>query len=121
MSGCRGRCVVTWLESGGDRFLKPAQPYVYQQFLLHVGATDVLRRYDDSKAYWHYVQAILDCFFTSAQRASLCVELMNDPIFAGRSDFRPFLIEAKAEIRAQEIIAAANALGEIKAPLRSVG
>ncbi len=121
MSGRYGQCVVTWLERGGDRFLRSAPTYVYQQFLLHVGATDVLRRYDSPTAYWNYVQAILDCFFTSEQRAEMCSELINSPVFAGREDFHPFLIEATAEIRLQEVIAGVDAIAETKAPLRSVG
>jgi len=121
MSGRYGQYVVTWLERGGDRFLQSALPHVYQQFLLHVGATDVLRCYDSAAAYWNYVQAILDCFFTSAQRAEMCCELINSPVFAGRKDFRPFLIEAQAEIRLQEVIADVDVIADTKAPLRSVG
>ena len=121
MSRRYGQCVVTWLERGGERFLRTAQPYVYQQLLLHVGATDVLRRYDCPEAYWQYVQAILDCFFTSAQRAEMCSELIADPLFASRDDFRPFLMEAQAELRLQDILAGVDAVAGIRAPLRSVG
>lgn len=121
MSKRHGQRVVIWLECGGDRFLRASQPYVYQQFLHHIGATDVLRHHDDTEAYWHYVQAILDCFFTSAQRAEMCGELIDDSIFAGREDFRPFLLEARAEIRAQEVMAVVDAVTGIKSSLRSVG
>jgi hypothetical protein len=121
MSRRYGQCVISWLERGGEKFLRTAPTYVYQQFLLHVGATDVLRHYDYPAAYWPYVQAILDTFFTSAQRAELCSELINSPVFAGREDFRPFLIEAQAEIRLQEVIAGVNIVAGIEAPLRSVG
>jgi hypothetical protein len=109
------------LERGGDRFLRSSQPYVYQQFLLHVGATDILRHYDVATAYWSYVQTVLDCFFTSAERAEMCAELIGEPMFRGREDFRPFLIEARSEIRAQEVMIAIDAVAGIKALLRSVG
>lgn len=121
MSRRHGQSVVTWLQRGGERFLRTTQPYVYQQLLLHTGATDILCRYDDAGDYWHFVQAVLDCFFTSAERADMCRELIEDPIFAGREDFRPFLIQARAEIRAQEVIAAVDALTDTQASLRSVG
>lgn len=121
MTRRRGRCVVTWLERWGERYLHASQPYVYQQLLLHVGATDILRHYEGTAAYWQSVQVILDSFFTSAQRARMCGELINEPVFSGNDDFRPFLIQARAEFRAQELIAAIEARFEVKAPLRSIG
>lgn len=121
MSGRHGQFVVTWLERGGERFLRATQPYVYQQLLFHTGATNVLRCYDEANHYWHYVQAILDNFFTSAERAEMCQELINAPIFKGREDFRPFLIEARAEVRAQELLATIDFVADTKASLRSVG
>ncbi len=121
MSRRHGECVVNWLESGGDRFLRDSQSYAYEQFLLHVGATDILRHYDVAISYWHYVQNILDNFFTSTERAVMCRELIENPIFAGREDFRPFLIQARAELRTQELLVAINAVVETKAALRSVG
>ncbi len=121
MSRRHGQYVVAWLERGGERFLREAQPYVYQQFLLHTGATDILRHYDGASDYWQYVQAILDSFFTSAERADMCQQLVEAPFFQGREDFRPFLIQARAEMRAQEVIALVDAVEDIKASLRSVG
>lgn len=121
MSGRHGHLVISWLHDGGKRFLRPKQPYAYQQLLFHTCATNILYRYDDAKDYWHYVQAILDNFFTSAERAEMCRELIDAPIFKGREDFRPFLIEAKAEIRAQEVMATVDIVAERKATLRSVG
>ena len=120
MSRRHGQCVVNWLEAGGDRFLRESQPCVYEQFLLHVGATDVLRHYDVAISYWNSVQVILDSFFTSAQRAEMCHELIEEPIFVGREDFRPFLIQARAEIRAQETLALVEAVADTTLSLRSV-
>lgn len=121
MSRRHGQCVVDWLEGGGDRFLRESQPSVYEQFLLHVGATDVLRQYDDAVSYWNSVQVVLDSFFTSAERAEMCRELIEARIFKGREDFRPFLVQAKAEIRTESLLAEIDALVETKVAIRSVG
>lgn len=121
MTKRRGRCVVMWLEDWGERFLKPSQPYVYEQLLLHVGATDTLRHYHGTSAYWQSVQTILDNFFTAAQRGEMCAELIDEPLFRGRGDFWPFLAQAKAEFRVCELIAAVEVSVEIDATVRSIG
>ncbi len=121
MTRRRGHCVVAWLERWGERCLRQSQPYVYQQFLLHVGATDTLCRYDGSSTYWHSVQVILDSFFTSAERAAMCAELMLEPLFVGRDDFRPFLLQARSELTAHDVIASVEARVKVKTPRRLVG
>lgn len=121
MSRRHGQCVISWLQRGGKQFLRNTQPYLYQQLLLHTGATDILRRYDNADDYWHYVQNILDSFFTSTERAIMCRELIDTPMFNGREDFRPFLIEARAELRTQEVLALVGVVSLTKASLRSVG
>ena len=119
MSSIRGRCVVAWLERWGDCFLRESQPYIYQQLLLHVGATDVLRRYDSAPHYWHHVQVILDCFFTSRQRAMMCAELISDPLFLDDPAFVWFRLEAKSEITCQELISNVEASPGVRAAQRS--
>ncbi|MGH1480650.1 MAG: hypothetical protein ACRBM6_18285 [Geminicoccales bacterium] len=121
MSKRHGQFVISWLEAGGERYLRSAQPYLHQQLQYHVGATNILRCYDEADNYWQYVQAVLDNFFTSAQRAELCNELINADIFKGREDFRPFLIEARAELQSQMLFATIDVIADTKASLRSVG
>lgn len=116
MTRRRGLCVIAWLECWGERCLQQTQPYVYQQFLLHVGATDTLCRYDGTPAYWHCVQAILDSFFTSAERAAMCRELIREPLFVGRDDFQPFLMQARSELRVHDLIASVEAGVKVEAP-----
>ncbi len=114
--------MVAWLERGGDRFLRDQQPDIYQQLLLHVGGTDVLRRYCGTEAYWLHVQTVLDCFFSSAERAAMCRELMDESLFEGDPAFPFFLDRARAELRCRELILLVEevALGMAR-PLRSVG
>ena len=118
MSRRHGQYVVTWLQRGGERFLRATQPYVYQTLLFHTGATDILRAYHGADDYWRYVQAILDNFFTSAQRAELCKELISNATFSMREDFEAFLIEARAEIRVQDLIASVEVAARVKATAR---
>jgi hypothetical protein len=121
MSRRRGLCVVDWLERWGACFLRSPQPHVYQQFLLHVGGTDVLRRYVGQPDYWRHVQSILDGFFTMAERAQMCAELISQPLFDGEPGFQPFLAQAKAEIRCAELIEKIEAELPMREGLRSVG
>ena len=95
-------------------------PDVYQQLLLHVGGTDILKRYSGSRAYWQYVQTILDSFFTAAERAQMCAELIDEPLFRGDPGFYPFLVQAKAELRCQELISMIEETAGIRVKLRSV-
>lgn len=121
MSSLRGGCVVAWLERWGERFLRVPQPGMYQQLLLHVGGTDVLRRYSGSTAYWQYVQVILDCFFSAAERAEMCSELIREPLFLDDEGFASFLIVARAEIRCDELISMIEGTADVRTFLRSVG
>lgn len=117
-NGCR---VIEWIERGGQRFLKASQQDIYQILLLHVGATDRLRQYSGTEAYWQNVQTILDCFFSATERAEMCAELIDDPLFLGDPAFRYFLHQARAELRCRELIAMVNEAGDIRAAIRSIG
>lgn len=121
MSSLQGGCVVAWLERWGERFLKRPQPDIYQMLLLHVGGTDILRRYHGTDAYWHNVQTVLDCFFTAAERAEMCAELIDEPLFLDDLGFQPFLHQAKAEIRCRALVQMVEATASIRASMRSVG
>lgn len=89
--------------------------------LLHVGATDMLRGYSGAADYWQCVQTILDCFFTSAERADMCAELVGDPLFLDDPGFAAFTHQARAEIRCRELIMMIEATAGVRASLRSVG
>ena len=64
-----GAAVVEVLERAGTQYLRQDEPDLYQAYLLNVGAAQALRRYDGTECYWDRVQAILDAFFSSSERA----------------------------------------------------
>ncbi len=107
MTAPMGASIVDVLERGGSRFLGEAQSKAYAAFLLQIGGTDALRSYDASAAYWERVQAVLDGFFNSAERAEICAPLIGRAELRARPEFRAFLAHALAERRLQELIAGA--------------
>ena len=118
-----GDRVIDALEQAGRRYLGATDSRTYSTLLLHVGGTDALRAYDRSDGYWRYVQAILDTFFSSAQRAEICARLIDRPELRARPEFRGFLAHALAERRVQELSAqaaiASSAIGRPRlAPVR---
>ncbi len=119
MSTLRGDDVIIWLERWGERFLRGSQPELYQMLLLHVGATDKLRQYSGSEAYWEYIQAILDCFFSAAERAEMCADLIKVKQFTKDPGCASFLQNAKAEIRCRELVGMIEAISSVRASLRS--
>ena len=120
--GVRGDLVIAWLERWSERFLWGSQPELYQMLMLHVGATNKLRHSSDSDAYWQYVQAILDCFFSAAERAEMCADLMKEKHFVDDPACASFLHQAKAEMRCREVTGAVEATVEIKnRTMRGVG
>lgn len=121
MSLERGDFIVAWLERGGRQFLMESQPEMFQVLMLHVGATDKLKQYTNSKAYWQYVQAMLDFFFSAGERAELCAELLKEPMFQdeqGRG-LTPFLHLAKAEVSCHQLISMIEESAGIRATQRS--
>jgi hypothetical protein len=99
--------VVEVLERAGVQYLRPNEPDLYQAYLLNVGATQALRRYDGTEAYWDRVQAIMDAFFSARERAEICTELIAHRAFCDLPEFRGFLTRAFAERRLQALLAAA--------------
>ena len=106
-----GDQIIDVLEQAGRRHLGVTDSRAYSMLLLHVGGTDALRAYDASEAYWRHVQAVLDTFFTSAQRAEICAGLIDLPELRSRAEFRRFLAHALAERRLQELTSAAGMPG----------
>ena len=87
--------------------------------MLHVGATDKLRQYSGSVTYWEYIQAILDCFFSAAERADMCADLIKEKQFTDDPGCVTFLHHAKAEIRCHELVGMIEASSGVRASLRS--
>jgi hypothetical protein len=108
MTGQMGAKIVDVLEQAGELYLG-LEPKIYQAFLLQVGATDALRRYDRTEAYWERLQAVLDGFFTSAERAKVCERLVDRFELCARAEFRSFLCRARAERQLQDLIRVATA------------
>ncbi len=103
-----GTQVIGILEQAGERLLSASAPKLYRHFLLQIGGAPTLRDYEASAAYWEAVQAILDCFFSSAERAEVCQELVEALVLRARPEAREFLARALAEQRLQLLIAAAK-------------
>jgi hypothetical protein len=107
MTTSMGERIIGVLEEAGRRYLGATDSRAYSILLLQIGGTDALRTYDASKAYWRHVQAVLDTFFSSAQRAEIGSGLIDQPELRARPEFRDFLAHALAERRLQELIRAA--------------
>jgi len=122
MSTALGVMVVEILESAGQHHLGDAMPGAYAAFLHQIGGADTFRAYDDNATYWERVQALLDSFFSSAERAEVCARLIGQPELRARPEFQGFLAHALAERRMQELIAGAmfaiSAKRPAAAPLR---
>lgn len=93
-----GPAIVDVLEGAARRYLNPEG---YDAFVFHLGCGSGLCRYDCSEAYWERVQAMLDGFFTSAERAAICEILIADAERRHRPEFHGFLARALAERRIQ--------------------
>ena len=77
MTAPTGASIIDVLEQAGQRYLGEGWSKAYATFLLQIGGTDALRRYDASEAYWERVQVVLDGFFNSAERAEICAPLIG--------------------------------------------
>ena len=120
MTGQMGVTIVDVLEQAGELYLG-LEPKIYQAFLLQVGATDALRRYDPTEAYWERLQAVLDGFFTSGERAQVCERLIDRAELRARAEFRSFLCRALAEQQLQDLIRLATAAGTAPAQIDAGG
>ena len=109
MSARLGAKITAVLEQAGELYLKKAAPDAYAVFLLQVGGADTLRVYEASATYWDRVQAMLDSFFTSAERADISARLIERVGRRARPELCGFLDQARAERRMQDLIAAVSA------------
>lgn len=110
MTARLGARIIDVLEQAGELYLKRTAPDAYAAFLLQVGGTDTLRVYEASATYWERVQAMLDSFFTSAERAEIAARLIDQVGTRRRPELRSFLDHARAERQMQDLIAAASAV-----------
>jgi hypothetical protein len=109
MAARLGAKIIDVLEQAGELYLRKAAPDAYAAFLLQVGGADTLRVYEASATYWERVQAMLDSFFTSAERAEISARLIERVGPCGRPELCSFLDHARAERRMQDLIAKAGA------------
>jgi hypothetical protein len=112
MSADVGDTVIHVLEEAAKRYLRDVTPEIYHQFLLQIGGADTVRRYDGTADYWQRVQAILDCFFTAAERAEIMGGLVDQASLRSRPECRGFVACALAERGVQTAIRA-NAFGRL--------
>ena len=101
-----GAEIVDILEWAGAQCLKPGDPDLYRNYLLHIGGTGTLQHYDGSETYWDRVQVILDTFFTSSERAEICAQMIGVTAICALPEFRSFWRRALAERRLQTMLRA---------------
>jgi hypothetical protein len=116
MTARLGAKIIDVLEQAGELYLRKAAPEAYGAFLLQVGGADTLRVYEASATYWERVQAMLDGFFTSAERAEIAGRLIEQAGLRGRPELRNFSDHARAERRMQGLIAVASASAAWRSP-----
>ncbi|MGH6897340.1 MAG: hypothetical protein ACREJ5_12480 [Geminicoccaceae bacterium] len=101
-----GAEIFAILEWAGTQYLKPGDPDLYRNYLLHIGGTDTLQHYDGTETYWDRVQIILDTFFSSSERAGICTQVIGYSGFCALPEFRGFWMRALAERRLQSMLRA---------------
>ena len=100
-----GTAVIDILESAGEQHIRQIAPECYEEFLWQIHGAGTVRDYDGSDVYWRRIQAALDFFFTSEQRAEICRRLMHQAGLAGRPECSSFRACALAETRMADLIA----------------
>ena len=121
MTAHLGAAVIELLEQAGEHLLGETAPDAYTAFLHQVGGANTLRRYEASATYWERVQAMLDTFFTSAERAEICVRLLGHGELRCRPEFQGFLAHALAERRLQEVMAVVACTASVIGPAGGPG
>jgi hypothetical protein len=114
-----GAVIVGILERAGAQYLKQNEPDLYRAYVLNIGATDTVRRYDRTETYWDRIQLILDGFFSSKERAKICTEVIAHGALCELPEFRGFLRRAIAERRLQSMLATATMVPRIGLDARS--
>lgn len=105
MSAEVGTAVSDVLERAGEQHIRQSAPEIYDQFLWQIHGAGTVRHYDGSDVYWRRVQAALDFFFTSPQRAEICRSLMQRADLDRRPECRSFQADAVAEARMADLVA----------------
>lgn len=100
-----GTTVIDVLERAGKRHLRRAAPEWYAEFLWQIHGAGTVRNYDGSDVYWRRIQAALDFFFTSEQRAEICRSLLQQAGLDRRPECQSFRACALAENRMADLIA----------------
>ena len=103
MSERVGETVLRVLEDAGARYLDQETLRI---FLLQVGGGPSLRTYGSRSVYWRRVQMVLDGFFTAAERAQICGQIIRELDLASRPEAWDFLASAMAERRLQTMLGA---------------
>ena len=105
MSAKVGTTVSDVLERAGERHIMQAAPEWYAEFLWQIHGAGTVRHYDGSDVYWRRIQAAIDFFFTSEQRAEICRCLMQQAGLERRPECRSFRACALAENRMADLLA----------------
>ena len=113
-----GAIVVDILERAGAQYLMQSEPDLYRAFLLNIGGTDTVRRYERTPTYWDRVQLVLDGFFSSKERAQICTEVIAHDELWARPEFHGFLARAIAERRLQTMLASATMAPRVRTNAR---
>ena len=100
-----GTAVIDVLERAGEQHIRKSAPECYDEFLWQIHGAGTVQDYDGSDVYWRRIQAAIDFFFTSEQRAEICRRLMQHAGLAGRPECRSFRACALAETRMADMIA----------------
>jgi hypothetical protein len=114
-----GAIIVDILERAGAQYLGQNEPDLYRAYLLNIGATDTVRRYECTETYWDRVQLILDGFFSAKERAQICADVIAHGELWARPEFRGFLMRALAERRLQRMLATVTLAQRIRLDVRS--
>jgi hypothetical protein len=100
--------VVSILEEAGEHYFGSESPDLHCVYLLQVGGTRELADTVGDTGYWRWVQALLDYFFSAAERAEICARLLQSVDFGAWPGSREFHATALAEQRLQELLQTAH-------------
>jgi hypothetical protein len=100
-----GNAVMDVLERAGEQHIRQSAPECYEEFLWQIHGAGTVLHYDGSDVYWRRIQAAIDFFFTSEQRAEICRSLVQQVGLVGRPECRSFRASALAETRMMDLIA----------------
>lgn len=105
MSAEVGVAVSEILDRAARNYIKQDEPDCYDQFVWQVHGAGTVRHYDGSAVYWRRVQAVVDSFFTAAERVEIYRGLMQRAELTGLAE--PWSLQALvlAEARVADLVA----------------